>query len=85
MTAAIVKVCPTCSATYTQAAWERLELKGEMDDRASSADGERLELRNCSCGSTIAIVLERNGGPVLWLSPPCALSCKVPKTDKETR
>lgn len=56
-----MKTC-SCGKRYNEAEWKRLPLVGEQDDGV-----ERLELRNCSCGSTIAIVL----GPSL--QPPEAL------------
>lgn len=45
-----------CGATYDTRAWERLPLLGPMDD----GDGGVLELRNCACGSTLAIPVERD-------------------------
>jgi hypothetical protein len=46
-----VKVCG-CGRPYTAAGWARLPRVGVQDDGV-----ERLELRNCLCGSTICVVL----------------------------
>lgn len=53
----IVKRCASCDATYTASSWVVLHYVGvselhrtELDD-----DGPPLELRNCSCGSTLAV------------------------------
>lgn len=45
----IVKTC-ACGRTYTRAEWNKLRLVGEQVD-----DVERAELRDCVCGSTIAL------------------------------
>ncbi len=42
-----------CGCVYTPSEWSGLEYVGLMDDGA----GGTLELRNCLCGSTIAITL----------------------------
>jgi hypothetical protein len=48
----IVKVCK-CGQRFTQKQWNSLQNVGRMD---LEEDGDkRLELRNCPCGSTIAI------------------------------
>jgi hypothetical protein len=48
----IVKVCK-CGQKFTETQWRALPLVGKMD---YEEDGDkRLELRNCPCGSTIAI------------------------------
>lgn len=46
-----VKVCG-CGMPYTAAGWNRLLLVGEMDDGV-----DRIEIRQCVCGSTIAVLL----------------------------
>lgn len=38
-----------CGATYTPETWSQLPLVGHQDDVGGS-----LELRNCTCGSTIS-------------------------------
>ena len=48
-----MKTCTCCKKHYDKAGWEALERVGVVDD----GDGGTLELRNCSCGSTIAIQL----------------------------
>jgi hypothetical protein len=48
------KACPACQTGYTRVSWEGLPLTG----RQSFDDGEVLELRNCACGSTIAVQLQ---------------------------
>jgi len=45
------KVCP-CGAVYDTRAWLALALVGDM--RSEGADALVYELRNCSCGSTLA-------------------------------
>lgn len=42
----------SCGRSHTLAEWDKLPLVGVMD-----ADGEKLEQRNCECGSTISILL----------------------------
>jgi cyanophycinase-like exopeptidase len=45
-----------CGLTYDRAAWERLLLIGGMDADDEEHPTEILELRNCTCGSTIAVI-----------------------------
>jgi hypothetical protein len=47
-----VKTCG-CGRTYDRADWLALPLVGYMDDSV-----ECLELRNCPCGNTLAIVID---------------------------
>lgn len=48
-----IKTC-ACTREYTAAEWEALKLIGIQD----CGDGEEFaELRNCACGSTMAILL----------------------------
>jgi len=49
-----IKVCPCCVRAFTAADWARLPLLGDMlsEDETGTY---RLELRNCSCGSTLAV------------------------------
>ena len=46
-----MKIC-RCDKRYSAAEWKRLVYVGVMED-----DVERIELRNCTCGSTVAVVL----------------------------
>jgi hypothetical protein len=46
------KRCTCCKRLHTAGQWRALERVGDMVDEV-----EALELRNCRCGSTIAIVL----------------------------
>jgi len=46
-----IKRC-SCGACYTEQQWESLPIVGDQGD-----DVEDIELRNCTCGSTIAIVV----------------------------
>lgn len=48
----IVRYCG-CGAEHAAEGWARLQYVGEINDGV-----ERLELRNCRCGSSIAIILE---------------------------
>ncbi len=51
------KVC-ACGASWTEEAWRERPFIGLM----TLADDEpTLELRHCTCGSTIAIALPRSG------------------------
>src|SRR5690349_609835 len=50
--ATIIKVC-SCGARYDHSQWLRLPFVGVND----AGDGFKLDLRNCSCHSTIAIEL----------------------------
>ena len=52
----IVKSC-RCGQTYTQSEWERLQSIGVQ--KLSSRKG--LELRNCSCGSTLSMPVQIGG------------------------
>jgi hypothetical protein len=45
------KVC-ACGSTYSARGWSSLELVGEHDDGV-----DLLELRNCVCGSTLAVAI----------------------------
>jgi hypothetical protein len=47
-----VKVCG-CGRTYTAEQWSTLEMVGRMFDVE-----ETIELRNCPCGSTIAVTVD---------------------------
>jgi hypothetical protein len=40
-----------CGAQYSRAEWTKLALVG----RLTAADNDRLEIRNCVCGSSIAV------------------------------
>jgi hypothetical protein len=51
LAASAFKVCG-CGRPYTRAGWDRLPFVGVQDDGV-----ERIELRNCVCGSTIAVAL----------------------------
>jgi len=48
----VVNMCSTCCAYRTKSEWSKLEHIGDMTDEVES-----LELRNCTCGSTISIVI----------------------------
>ena len=52
--AEIVKQC-SCGIEYTAEGWAKLPCRGVLDDGV-----ERLEIRNCSCGSSIAVVLGKS-------------------------
>ena len=54
----ILKTCGTCGRRLTAADWKALPLIGVIDDRRKHSDGERMQMRNCSCGSTLAIVTD---------------------------
>lgn len=46
------KICTCCGKSHDAAAWKALEFVGTWGDSV-----ETLELRNCQCHSTIAVVL----------------------------
>jgi len=48
------KRCTCCARPYYAGEWTTLSFVGYMDD----GDGGRLELRNCSCGTTLSIAIE---------------------------
>lgn len=50
--------CCLCGLSWSREAWRQLVLVGHTD---AAEDGE-LELRNCSCGSTLAV-------QVKWTAP----------------
>lgn len=50
------KVC-FCGASWTFAEWRNLRYVGIMD----LGDGEPLELRTCTCLSTLAVAVEHAG------------------------
>lgn len=45
----------SCGRAYDHASWDRLILVGGMDANDPEAPAMILELRNCSCGSTITL------------------------------
>lgn len=51
----VVKVC-ACGAAFTAKAWAELPLCGVLPD--AGPNGEEAEMRNCACGSTIAVLVE---------------------------
>lgn len=62
-----MKTCKCCKRTFTSTQWADLPIKGYQDDRDVYEDGELIELRNCSCGTTLAVVLD---GPLkVWNGP----------------
>jgi hypothetical protein len=46
-----IKSCGCCERQYTRPQWRSLKYIGVQD----VGDGEYLELRNCSCGSTLGM------------------------------
>lgn len=51
----IIKKCG-CGHSYTLQGWRRLDLRGYMGD--SDYGMEMMELRNCACGSTLAVLVD---------------------------
>jgi hypothetical protein len=49
----VVKTCRCCRRDYTEASWAKLARVGLMSD----GEGGALSLRNCVCGSTLAMPL----------------------------
>lgn len=50
----VVKTCPCCGRSFTAAGWLALRYVGQQDD----GEGGWLTLRNCRCGSTLAVESE---------------------------
>jgi len=46
----LLKCCPCCQAEYDAASWSKLVYVGQQTDAMES-----LILRNCACGTTLAI------------------------------
>jgi hypothetical protein len=55
---ATIKRCGTCDRTFTRETWAKLKLCGDMPTFDDSDRPITLELRNCACGSTLAIEKE---------------------------
>ena len=52
-----MKTCTCCGQTYDSATWRLLPFVGQLDVPAGDSEdepAETLEMRNCTCGSTIA-------------------------------
>ena len=50
------KVCACCNRGYTVAAWQQLSKRGQqIVPSLEGAPGFTLDLRNCWCGSTLAV------------------------------
>ena len=65
----IIKTCGACGRRLTAADWKALPLIGVIDDRRKHSDGERMEMRNCSCGSTLGLVTDRAPVPLVYTGP----------------
>lgn len=54
----VIKACP-CGAEYDTASWAELPYNGlqKMDPPDEPDSGERIELRTCTCGSTISVLV----------------------------
>jgi len=48
------KKCPNCNRPIRKQSWNKLDLKGTMP-MTRGRDSEKIQLRNCSCGSTLAV------------------------------
>jgi hypothetical protein len=57
MTSQFPKACASGDGPKTYQSWMKLPLVGEQDD----GRGGKLELRNCTCKSTLAV--RKNGRP----------------------
>lgn len=66
-----IKACTCCGHEYTLAAWVALQLLGYQTD-----EDETLELRNCACGSTLAMVARLDA---------CACGCGRPRASAKSR
>lgn len=61
----IVKECRCCGAKHTHEAWLRLDI---LEVKETTEDGivELHDMRNCSCGSTLLLVSEREKGTGIY-------------------
>jgi len=50
--------CTMCGLRIGQPEWDEMELIGYQDD-PDDPERERLEMRNCGCGTTIALVVAK--------------------------
>jgi hypothetical protein len=57
--ATIYEVCSRCGAAYDAASWSRLPELGVQE-----GPGMALELRNCTCGTTLSLLLVDTWGEV---------------------
>lgn len=48
------KTCTLCGRPIRKKSWDKLDLKGTMP-MSRERDSEKIQLRNCSCGSTLAV------------------------------
>jgi hypothetical protein len=48
------KKCTTCTRIYDSASWTAIALLGYQTD-----DFEKMEMRNCACGTTLVVIVER--------------------------
>lgn len=51
----IVKTCGCCGRTFTPAQWAALPSLGTMPSETESGEPCAIELKNCSCDSTLAV------------------------------
>ncbi|HEY2514001.1 MAG TPA: hypothetical protein VGI39_24210 [Polyangiaceae bacterium] len=72
----ILKTC-SCGRAISPESWGRLPLIGTADN--GRGIGELLELRNCTCGSTVAIAIGIHGPPS---SKPFRLSSMPPSSSR---
>ncbi len=52
------KVCANCKRPIRRKSWNNLRLLGEMGPKSGTPE-ETFELRNCDCGSTLMVPLNR--------------------------
>ena len=57
------KRCAVCGRVRDLAAFRALPLRG-VENFGDDADPLRLEFRDCHCGNTLAIEIDRNGQPI---------------------
>ena len=49
------KTCGNCGRPIRKRSWNNLSLKGIMKGSPRDPEAQDLELRNCACGSTLAM------------------------------
>ena len=56
------KLCQKCHTVHDAVSWRSLRYVGRMHvDADAEGPAEDLELRNCDCGSTLAVVVTEEG------------------------
>jgi hypothetical protein len=57
------KRCAVCGRVFDLVAFRALPLRG-VESYGDDGDASRFEFRDCRCGNTVAIEIDRDGNPV---------------------